>query len=700
VRLTIKAKLAAVFGAVIVMSGVSMLVALQNLDKLNQSLDTIVNVRSANTLTMQKMQTHLESLGSRIRAMIITDDPAVIEDYTRKITEEYAQMDELFTRLDGNVADEQVRAQLPEYTAKTAAYRAEMAKAMELAALNTDTAALTVTTTDGSSALGVVEESMTALTRALANRVSGGDLTAFPAFKASSEAFMTLTDVFRQQRNVLLASTLPAKQEEWYADYKAGVASLGELFPTLERTVPATEAPLLAAARDAYGNMVIAMDKAVDISIQRGDYNALAASDVAAELRREVNTVLNRMIDRNRELLNAADDEARQLYDGAMTLLIGLLVGSVVIAILAALWIIVSISKSLSAALGLANAVAGGDLSAEAKVKSNDEIKDVIDALNTMTRKLREVVTEVTAAARNVASGSQELSATAEQLSQGATEQASSTEEASASMEEMASTIKQSADNASQTEKIARQSAADANASGEAVGNAVNAMQTIAEKIMVVQEIARQTDLLALNAAVEAARAGEHGRGFAVVASEVRKLAERSQAAAAEISTLSVDTVKAARSAGDMLSKLVPDIRRTAELVEEISAGSREQNAGAAQINTAIQQLDKVTQQNTSAAEEMSATSEELASQAEQLQSAISYFRIDQGQQVRVEAAANDRAPQRARRTAQLQEEILSKAPHLTRRKAPTRATGGGFDLELDDLGDDLDSEFTRRGAA
>ena len=227
-------------------------------------------------------------------------------------------------------------------------------------------------------------------------------------------------------------------------------------------------------------------------------------------------------------------------------------------------------------------------------------------------------------------------------------------------------------------------------------GTAVEAIQTIAEKITIVQEIARQTDLLALNAAVEAARAGEHGRGFAVVASEVRKLAERSQAAAAEISTLSTDTVKAARSAGEMLSKLVPDIQRTAELVEEISAGSREQNAGAAQINTAIQQLDKVTQQNTSAAEEMSATSEELASQAEQLQAAISYFRIDQGQPV-----AETAAPQSRTRVAHIREEIMAKAPHMARKPAQKRAAaGGGFDLDLDEHHDDLDAEFSRRGAA
>jgi methyl-accepting chemotaxis protein len=207
-------------------------------------------------------------------------------------------------------------------------------------------------------------------------------------------------------------------------------------------------------------------------------------------------------------------------------------------------------------------------------------------------------------------------------------------------MEEMASNIKQNADNAAQTEKIARQSSKDAETSGQAVAQAVAAMQTIAEKIGIVQEIARQTDLLALNAAVEAARAGEHGRGFAVVASEVRKLAERSQAAATEISQMSVDTVASAQQAGDMLNRLVPDIRKTAELVSEISAACREQDIGAAQINQAIQQLDKVTQQNAGASEEMSATSEELAAQAEELQASIAFFRVEN-------AAADVKAPRR-----------------------------------------------------
>jgi len=192
----------------------------------------------------------------------------------------------------------------------------------------------------------------------------------------------------------------------------------------------------------------------------------------------------------------------------------------------------------------------------------------------------------------------------------------------------MAANIRQNADHAAQTEKMARQSARDAEVSGVAVDKAVDAMRTIADKIGIVQEISRQTDLLALNAAVEAARAGEHGRGFAVVASEVRKLAERSQSAAAEISLVSSETVKAAADAGQMLSRLVPDIRRTAELVLEISSACREQDIGASQINEAIQQLDQVTQQNANASEQISSTSEELARQAGELQGSIAYFRL------------------------------------------------------------------------
>ena len=193
----------------------------------------------------------------------------------------------------------------------------------------------------------------------------------------------------------------------------------------------------------------------------------------------------------------------------------------------------------------------------------------------------------------------------------------------------MASNIKQNADNAQQTEKIALKAAQDAREGGKAVAETVGAMKEIAAKITIVEEIARQTNLLALNAAIEAARAGEHGKGFAVVASEVRKLAERSQTAAAEISKLSTSSVDVAEKAGEMLGRIVPDIQKTAELVQEINAASNEQNTGAEQINKAIQQLDQVIQQNASATEETASTSEELSSQSEQLLEAIGFFKID-----------------------------------------------------------------------
>jgi methyl-accepting chemotaxis protein len=276
----------------------------------------------------------------------------------------------------------------------------------------------------------------------------------------------------------------------------------------------------------------------------------------------------------------------------------------------------------------IVQAVTEGNLGLEVKTKTND-VSSILYHVKVMVEKLRSLMAAVKGASDNVAGGSQQLSAGAEQMSQGTTEQAASAEEASASVEEMNATIKQNADNAAQTEKIALKSAIDARESGTAVTQTVGAMKEIAGKITIIEEIARQTNLLALNAAIEAARAGDHGKGFAVVASEVRKLAERSQTSAREISQLSASSVEVAEKAGQMLAKLVPDIQKTAELVQEISAASKEQTAGADQINLSIQQLNHVIQQNAGSAEEMSSTAEELSSQAEQLQSTISFFKVD-----------------------------------------------------------------------
>jgi methyl-accepting chemotaxis protein len=386
-------------------------------------------------------------------------------------------------------------------------------------------------------------------------------------------------------------------------------------------------------------------------------------------------------------------EEAATLFGSLKALIIAFGIGITALGIAVVTFVAFSIRRKLNAAVTFAEQVATGDLNAQANAKGNDEINQLIDSLNAMAEKLREVVGNVSGVATSVASSSQELSASAEQLSQGSTEQAASSEEASASMEEIAANIRQTAENAATTEQMAAQSAKDAEASGQAVGKAVEAMQVIAAKINIVQEIARQTDLLALNAAVEAARAGEHGRGFAVVASEVRKLAERSQAAATEINALSGETLRTAAEAAQMLARLVPDIRKTAELVEEITAACREQDVGATQINQAIQQLDKVTQQNASASEEVSTASERLSGEAERLQQAIAFFRLDEApaatgdQNVAIDKAVTALRNQGKAMAATQQQSVL---------KHPVPK--GGFAFDIHNAGDKQDSAFRRRG--
>lgn len=350
--------------------------------------------------------------------------------------------------------------------------------------------------------------------------------------------------------------------------------------------------------------------------------------------------------------------------DSAISSIIIVSVSVLVVGIMVAFVLTRIIVRPVREAMRVANSLAEGDLRVQIKTHSRDEIGILLDAMRKMVKNISHFAKDLRSAADHVASGSRQVNSAATQLSQGATEQSAAAEESTSSVEEMSAGINQNSDNARQTEKIASKAAGDAQEAGEAVGRTVLAMKEIAEKISIIQEIARQTDLLALNAAIEAARAGEQGKGFAVVAAAVRKLAERSQAAAAEIGKLSGSRIEVAEGAGQMLSRLIPDIRKTADLVQEISASCSEQNSGAAQIGRAIEELDRVVQKNAASAEEMASIAQEMDRQAEQMRAIIGFFKTE----------TND-------------EDIPEKSPPKAGSLRKVQALNGGTYLSLEEEG-------------
>lgn len=376
----------------------------------------------------------------------------------------------------------------------------------------------------------------------------------------------------------------------------------------------------------------------------------------------------------------------------AVTMLLAVCGASVLLGLLLGIITAKGITGPLNKGVAFGKAIAEGNLTAELDVNQKDEIGILTSALSDMAHKLRSIAREINGAADNVASGSEQLSASAQEMSQGATEQAASVEEISSSMEEMAANINQNADNAVQTEKISIKTSDDAEEGGKAVKDTVAAMKDIAEKISIIEEIARQTNLLALNAAIEAARAGEHGKGFAVVASEVRKLAERSQSAAAEISELSTSSVQIAERAGSLLSTIIPDIRKTADLVQEITASCNEQRTGAEQVNSSVQQLDQVIQQNASVSEEMASSSEELSAQAMALQDSVSFFKLD-GKEQTSSACRPQMKTQRDLPGATMIPRKQKIGQAVSKSRSAT-----GINLDFGDASDrdDLDNEFVK----
>ena len=339
---------------------------------------------------------------------------------------------------------------------------------------------------------------------------------------------------------------------------------------------------------------------------------------------------------------NAAAQRAESDVKAAEVMVMGIGATALIIGVLLGLLVVRSITRPMNEILAAADDLhkGDGDLTYRLPDFGTDEIGETAIAINGFIKKMQDVMLDVRTSVETVASASEEVSASAQSLSQGSSEQAASVEETSASLEQMSASINQNTENAKVTDGIATKAAQEAVEGGEAVTETVDAMNQIADKISLIEDIAYKTNLLALNAAIEAARAGEHGKGFAVVADEVRKLAERSQVSAQEISEQAGNSVKVAERAGGLLEAMLPNIRKTADLVQEISASSEEQATGVSQVNIAMGQLDQVSQQSAASSEELAATSEELSANAEKLQKIIGFFTLDDNPKAAVKNAS------------------------------------------------------------
>lgn len=728
-RMTIKAKLASAFGAIMLLLIGLVYVSITGMRDTNATVETLVD-ESAESLELATAIKEPVGLAfAEMRGVVLAETDLGQDQRNARMQEAYALAERLAGELRPLLSPAE-EAYLDEFERQWQEYKDITAEVYHLAQINSGIRARNQAFEE-LSPLGVqLDAAMITIDEAVERNSTIDDL-------AFNDILLTLSDSINEMEANLLSAILATSDENQALFFDGSENALTSAEGALnELTVVMGNYARsdVNAMKVLWENYKETFSTILDLAVQGTNDKAEELIDGPGRTARlEATKAVNDLVSNLSDNMASDKNAASMAYASNRTTLFVVGALALAIGIIAAVWISISISRGLVRAVEVARRVSVGDLNVDATPTTNDEVGDLLTAMSEMNSslremagvaeeiasgnlrveakrrsdvdtfgiafedmltKLRDVVSNASRATDGVASGADAMSGAANEVSQGATQQAAAAQEASAAMEQMVANIGQSADNASQTEKIATQAAQEATDSGGAVNEAVTAMKTIAEKINIIQEIARQTDLLALNAAVEAARAGQHGKGFAVVASEVRKLAERSQLAAQEIGELSTKTVDVSQRAGEMLQSLVPSIRRTSDLVQEISAATREQNTGAEQVNQAIRELDSVIQQNAAASTEVASVCEELAGQSDELRNVISFFKLEK-EEGRLDIAG--RKPKSSTSMAKSSRGVAAIRPNteIPKKKANHsgmngKANGSGVEV---DLGSDIPFE-------